>query len=144
MADGRMDVQMWLDQWADTVLADDYARFRAMTALPFTMTTTRDSWVVRDEAELHRGFTGYRDTVRGCGATMIVRALRGVTELANGDKRVRYERNILRGANRVMDPLIYAVDLRRCDGDWVSVVLIQSPPEAEPETRLPRMRFYQL
>ncbi|QDL93401.1 hypothetical protein FDP22_17390 [Paroceanicella profunda] len=113
------EYQKWLDTISASYKDGDYDTYVECFELPFTVITNTANILVTEKDELRAGFDALCHMLRGEGITDSIRIASNVRNLGPNLMIGRYDTHLLRGANRVFDPLLSATTLRRSpDGQW--------------------------
>lgn len=144
--DAILILQDYVDAVSKTVLADDWAGYRAAISLPCHIITHDESKVVSAEEDLRAGFDQFRDALHIQHVTDYIRLVETASFMDDDLISGSYVTHLLVRAHRILDPFRSQMALRRQDTVWRAdsvtnglansrwpLVRLELPPETEPE-----------
>lgn len=101
------------------LLGGDFPLYQTVMQVPLRVEPRKGkAYELHTIAELEQDFRLYHDILKTQGVTDIFRENVQVLPLEHDWVEVTFRTNILRNANRVVDPFHSQFVLRPCDGDW--------------------------
>lgn len=122
--------QTWLDAASTAFIANRFDDYRALVALPVEMASDHSTVVMTTEGMLRHVFDQYLDLIRSQQATDLIRTARDARFDGPDIITGTYRTDILRGGQRIMDPFLSSLMLRRDGGIWRATHLTSGLPPA--------------
>ncbi len=115
------EYQKWLDRTGQTILDNDYATYRNNIALPLTLITSDGTAVIEDEVTLNELFQSYLNMFQTFHVTDMIRLCSSVQKLDDDIMRATYTTHVMREGQRLFEPFVSDMTLRRDHGQWRAV-----------------------
>jgi hypothetical protein len=131
-------LQTYLDDSVAALFQDDWPRYAASFALPFTMITEASVMTVNTEADLREGYDAMRATIATQRLTDVLRLAETAAELGETLISGRYITHFLAGAHRIVPPYRSTISLRRTDNRWQAISITNSLANMQWPIHLPR------
>ena len=122
--------QTWLDAASAAFITDRFDDYRQLVTLPLEMTSDHSTVVMSTDDMLRQVFDQYLDLMRSQHATDLIRTARDARFDAEDTVVGTYRTDILRQGQRIMDPFLSSLMLRRSAGVWRATHLTSGLPQA--------------
>ena len=116
--DATKILQVFLDETAAAVLADDFGTYAGRICLPCHIVSHDESKVVSTLDDLRAGFDQFRDMLRSQKVTDYIRLVESAGRLDKALISGKYVSHLLSNGQRVMPPFKSQMTLRLVGNQW--------------------------
>lgn len=118
MSDAAAILQAYLDGVSTLTLAQDWAGYRQMVALPCAVVSHDESKIITTEAELRQGFDDFAQSLRALRVTDFIRLVANAQSLDADLISGSYTTHLISGGQRILAPYTSLMTLRQIEGRW--------------------------